>query len=73
MSVLRILFGSMKWYSVYQVLFGISIHPRSNAYFRSALRPALRSIKANVRKRWPTVCLISAVGGEHLQPIANGF
>ena len=35
--------------------------------------PALRSIKANVRERSPTVRLISTVRGERLQPIANTF
>ena len=34
---------------------------------------SLRSIKANVCKRLPTVRLISTVSGERLQPIANGF
>ena len=39
-------------------------------------KSALRSINANVSKcckRSPTVRLISAVSGERLQPIANGF
>ena len=35
--------------------------------------PAPRSIKANIHKRSPTVCLISTVRGERLQPIANAF
>ena len=34
---------------------------------------ALRSIKANVSERSPTVRVISTVRGERLQPIANAF
>ena len=36
-------------------------------------RPALYPIKENVRKRSPTVRLISTVRGERLQPITNAF
>ena len=66
------MFNTTLWFSLY-ILYMISNTSITLHNLLGSRVSALRSIKENVRKRSPTVRLISTVRGEHLQPIANAF